>query len=136
MDLKESKRLIEELIKRNLEEENIALEMEVKASKRIIHNLKSDTELLLEYEEAVIDKDDLIRKFEKGKTIADNVKKNLKEEINVQGNEMLNVIEKLNSEKETVEKEMLEIRKENILKEENLKMFEDKLLKITDVAAN
>ena len=62
MDLKESKRLIEELMKMNktLEEQNIALEMEVKASHNIIKKLKRDNALLDEYEEAIIDKDDII----------------------------------------------------------------------------
>ena len=82
MDIKESRKLIEELKKRNhnLEKENITLEMEVKASRKIIHKLKRDNELLGEYEEAIIDKDDLIEKFEKGKTITDKIIKNLQNE--------------------------------------------------------
>ena len=39
--------------------------MEVKASQKIIQKLKKDKKLLYEYEEAIIDKDDSIRKFEK-----------------------------------------------------------------------
>ena len=105
MDLKESKKLIKELTKRNqsLENENVALEMEVKASRKIIHQLKRDTELLAEYEEAIIDKDDLIQKFEKGKTVADKIIHNLKEEINVQGKEM-----SVKKTTDTEEKEKLE----------------------------
>ena len=82
MDIKESRKLIEELKERNhnLEKENITLEMEVKASRKIIHKLKRDNELLGEYEEAIIDKDDLIEKFEKGKTITDKIIKNLQNE--------------------------------------------------------
>ena len=78
MNLEESKQLIEVLMKTNedLEKENIALEMEVKASQKIIQKYKRDTKLLEEYEEAIIDKDDVIRKFEKGKTIADKVIQN------------------------------------------------------------
>ena len=85
MDLKESKILIEELMKmkKNLENQNISLEMEVKASQKIIKNLKRETTLLDEYEEAAIDRDDSIRKFERGKTIPDDVIKNLKKELNL-----------------------------------------------------
>ena len=78
MNFEESKQLIEVLIKTNedLEKENITLEMEVKASKKIIQKLKRESELMHEYEEAIIDKDDQIRTFERGKIVADNVIKN------------------------------------------------------------
>ena len=78
MNLNESKMLIEELMKtnENLEKNNIALEMEVRASKRIIHKLKMENKLLAEYEEAIIDKDDLITRFEKGKVVAVQVIQN------------------------------------------------------------
>ena len=81
MDLKDSKRLIEELMKmnHNLENQNIALEMEVKASQKIIQKLKGYNALLKEFKEAIKDQNDKIKKFEKGKAIADNVIKNLKE---------------------------------------------------------
>ena len=122
MNLNESKMLIEELMKtnENLEKNNIALEMEVKASKRIIHKLKMENKLLAEYEEAIIDKDDLITRFEKVKVVAVQVIQNLKEEINLHGKELDDVKkikdenDKLNSEKETLEKQIVEINKENI----------------------
>ena len=78
MNLEESKRLIEELMKTigNLEKQNIALEMEVKGRRKIIQKQKKDTNLLNEYEEAIID--DSIRKFEKGKHIAEKVITSLK----------------------------------------------------------
>ena len=62
MNLAESKRMIEEVIKtnENLEKENIALEMEVKASQKIIQKLKRENGLLKEFEKAIKDKDDLI----------------------------------------------------------------------------
>ena len=124
MNLNESKMLIEELMKtnENLEKNNIALEMEVRASKRIIHKLKIENKLLAEYE----DKDDLIMRFEKVKVVAVQVIQNLKEEINLHGKELDDVKkikdenDKLNSEKETLEKEIVEINKENISKEEIL----------------
>ena len=143
MDLKESKRLIEEVMKanQNLENENIALEMEVKASQKIIHKLKRDNQLLEEYEEAIIDKDDLIRKFEKGKIVASNVIRNLKEELNLKEIElagvkkMLEEKDKLNSDNECLEKEILEIQKDNNLKEENLKAIETELICLKDKLA-
>ena len=132
MDLKESKKVIGELTKRNqnLEKENISLEMEVKASRKIIHKLKKDNELMEEYEEAIIDKDDLIKKFEKGKTISDKVIQNLKKEINVQGNEMCNV-KKITEEKETLEKDILENKDviENLQKEIALLKANEDVLK-------
>ena len=83
MDLKEAKRIIEELIKTNehLEKENIAFEMEVKASQKIINKLKRDTRLMIEYEDAVIERDEKLDKMEKHKSIAENVIKKLKEEL-------------------------------------------------------
>ena len=147
MNLEESKQLIEVLMKTNedLEKENIGLEMEVKASHKIIQKLKRDTKLLDEYEEAIIDKDDIIRKFEKGKTIADKVIQNFKEKLDLQEKDkcdiekILKEKDELNSEKETLEKEIIEIQKENVLKEENLEAIKlemntckDKLLKLEE----
>ena len=85
MNLEESKRLIEELMKTigNLEKQNIALEMEVKGRRKIIQKQKKDTNLLNEYEEAIIDKDDSIRMFEKGKNIAKKVIQNLQKKLNL-----------------------------------------------------
>ena len=86
--------------------------------------------MLEEYEEAIIDKDDRIRKFEKSKLIADNVITNLQEERNLQGNvlenakQILKEKELLTTEKESLEKEVLDIQKENDLKEEKLKHIE------------
>ena len=62
MNCKESKRFVEELVRmiENLENQNIALEMEVKASQKMICKLRRDDRLLEEYEEAIIDKDDFI----------------------------------------------------------------------------
>ena len=66
MNLEESKRLIEELIKTNedLEKVNISQEMEVKASYKIINKLINENKLLKEYEEAIKEKYDLIQNFE------------------------------------------------------------------------
>ena len=150
MNLEESKQLIEVLMKTNedLEKENIALEMEVKASQKIIQKYKRDTKLLEEYEEAIIDKDDAIRKFEKGKTIAERVIKSLKEKLDLQGKDkcdidkILKEKDELNLENKTLEKEIIEIQKENVSKEENLeaiklemKVYEEKLLKLEEKKA-
>ena len=129
MDLKESKKLIEELMKmnQNLENQNIALEMETKASQKIINKLKRENKLMLEYEEAIIEKDDQIRKFEKGKFIADNVIKNLQGELNLKVQALSNAeknleeMDHLTSQKKSLEKDMLELRNENSVKEEMLK---------------
>ena len=128
MDLKASKRLIEELMKmnKNVEEQNIALEMEVKASQKIIRKLKLDNDLLKEYEEAIKEKDEQIRTFQKGKVIAENAIKNLQHERNLQGNvldnaqKILKEKEQLIVEKDSLEQEIIEIQKENQLKEEKL----------------
>ena len=123
--------------------------MEVKASHNIIKKLKRDNALLEEYEEAIIDKDDRIRKFEKSKLIADNVIKNLQEERNLQGNvlenakQILKEKEHLITEKDSLEKEVLYIQKENNLKEEKLKhidmemnILKEKLSKFKEAKVN
>ena len=127
MDLEESKMLIEELMKmnNNLEENNIALEMEVKASHKIIQKLKRDKSLLKEYEEAIIDKDDLIRKFEKGRVIMDNVIISLKDSLKLKEKEICNVEKvaegkiQIETEKKALEKQILEICKENNLEDQD-----------------
>ena len=120
------KKLIDELMKmnKNLETEKIALEMEVKASHKIIGRIKDENE-----------------KFKKGKNVADKVIQNLQDKLNLQKKDISDVKkfldekEKLILEKEALEKEVVEIQKENVLKEENLKTImiemktlEDKLL--------
>ena len=147
MDLKESKILVEELMKmnKNLENQNIALEMEVKASKKIIKNLKRKTELLDEYEEAVIDRDDSIKKFEKGKSIADNVIKNLKKELNLKEKEIFTLQniakekESLDSENQNLERDILDLQRVDKKKEEDLEamnieknVLEDRLIKLKE----
>ena len=127
MDLEGSKRLIEELMKmnNNLEENNIALEMEVKASHKIIQKLKKGNSLLKEYEEAIIDKDDLIRKFEKGRVIMDNVIISLKDSLKLKEKEICNVEKvaegkiQIETEKKALEKQILEICKENNLEDQD-----------------
>ena len=76
------------------------------------------------------DKDDKMRKLEKSKLIADNVIKNLQEERNLQGNvlenakQILKEKEHLTAEKDSLEKEVIDIQKENKEKEELLKSIE------------
>ena len=126
MDLEGHKRLVEELMtmNNNLEEQNIALEMEVKASQKIIQKLKKDNKLLEQYEEAIIDRDDKIQKLKKCKGIADDVIKNLQEDRHLKVQEVLKEKEKLTTEKDFLEKEIDEIRIENCLKEKMLKTIE------------
>ena len=144
MKPEESNKLIEELMTMNkkAEEQNIALEMEVKASKQIIKKLKKDNVLLTEYEEAIIDKDDLIRKFEKGKMISDNVIRNLQQELQCRTQVNLQEREELLNEKDTLEKDISELQKENKFKEEMIKtiniekeMLENKILKLKEEKA-
>ena len=108
----EKQKLIDELMKmnENLENQNIAFEMEVKASHTIIARMKGENE-----------------HFKKGKTVADKVIQNLKEKLNLQSKDIFDA-KKISEEnkqlildKETLEREVVEIQEENILKEENLK---------------
>ena len=118
---------------------NIALEMEVKASHKIIKKLKRDNELLGEYEEASIDKDDLIRGFEKRKTVADKVIQNLKEELLGKGKEICNAkkmsedYEKLKAEKDALEKDISEICMENDLRERGIHAIKKEMKRKIDV---
>ena len=108
----ERKKLVDELMKtnENLENQNIALEMEVKASHTIIARMKEEND-----------------KLKKGKNVAEKVIKNLQEKLNLQSKDISGVKkiseenEQLILDKETLEREVVEIQKENILKEENLK---------------
>ena len=119
MNLEDSKRLIDELMKTNeeCEKQNIALEMEIKASYKIIQKLKKDNG----------DKDDLIRKFEIGRTVAEKVIQTLKEELNVKekeiykSKEIIEEFEKRKSDKDAIEKNIPEICMENDLMERGLK---------------
>ena len=72
----EKKKIIDELMKMNqhLENQNIAFEMEVKASNKIIARLKGENE-----------------KFQKGKNVADMVIKNLQDKLNLQSKNIIEV---------------------------------------------
>lgn len=117
----DKRKLIDELMKmnQNLENQNIGLEMEVKASHKIIERMKAEHE-----------------NFKKGKNVADKVIKNLQEKLTLQSKDIFDAKkiseenEKLNFEKETLEKEVMEIQKQNNSKEDNLKemMTEMKIL--------
>ena len=86
MNLEESKVLIEELMKanHNLGNENVAFEMEVKASKKMIQKYKRGENCIKEYEKSMNEKDNLINKFEKERKIAENMIKHLKGEVDFQ----------------------------------------------------
>ena len=116
----ETQKLVDELMERNenLENKNVALEMEVKASQTIIVRMKGENE-----------------KFKKGKIVADKVIKDLQEKLSLQTKDLCDV-KKITEETErlTLEKEVLKFQKENISKEEHLesinievKFLEDKL---------
>ena len=110
----EKQKLIDELMKmnNNLETQNIAFEMEVKASHKIIERMREENE-----------------KLQKGKNVAEKVIKNLQDTLNLQSKEIVQFKkitkekEKLTLEKETLEQEVVEIKKENISKEENLNIL-------------
>jgi hypothetical protein len=127
MGLEDNKRLIDELMKTNeeCEKQNIALEMEIKANYKIIQKLKKDNG----------DKDDLIRKFEIGRTVAEKViqtlkaERNVKEKENYKSKEIIEEFEKMKCDKDALEKDISEICMENDLMERGLKAIKKEMKK-------
>ena len=103
----EKQKLINELMKmnENLENQNIGLEMEVKASQKIIARVKGETE-----------------HFKKGKNVADKVIKNLQEKLNDQSREISDAEqenEKLREEIKVLETKLSKFKQKKV-KEKNL----------------